>query len=220
MKTWWDCRKIECRDEASDDERKCVRNDPSNGQQRRADWQIHTRRFIHTYTFACTTKNNNNSENNTKPHAGSYIFTRCSFTVAWRASAPLSLISSSLWSTLCLRRSCFIPMLIASRSCVRTCRRVLSNCPKILILSFRDTTTQTIDATRQQYDYDRNNRNDNDEGLAALHDNTDNTAGARSVKSLQGVVQGPTLWKSVTDVLTETATREMATKPTAFVLHH
>ena len=60
----------------------------------------------------------------------------------------------------------------------------------------------------------------NDEGLAALHDNTDNAVEARSVKSLQRVVRGPTPWKSATDVPTEIERREMATKPTAFVLHH
>ena len=71
-----------------------------------------------------------------------------------------------------------------------------SDCPKILILSFRDTNAQTTKrhdnkTTRQQNDSDdRNNeRNDNDEGLAALDDNTNNAVEARPIKSLQGVVR-------------------------------
>ena len=70
-------------------------------------------------------------------------------------------------------------------------RRVLCYCPKILIVSFRDINARTTDVTRQQHD-DCLDRSDNDEGLAALHDNTNNAVEARSVKSLQGTVRGPT----------------------------
>ena len=70
-----------------------------------------------------------------------------------------------------------------------------------------------------QHDDDHNDHDHDDEGLFVL-DNTNNTLDARPVKSLQGVVWVPTPWKSATDVLTETETRELTTKPTVFVLHH
>ena len=89
-----------------------------------------------------------------------------------------------------------------------------------LILSFRVTPTQTNSTQQQHDDDDRNDRNDNVEGLPALHDNTDNAVEVRSVKSLQRVVWSPTPWKSATDVLMGTEKRDMATKPTAFVLRH
>ena len=104
--------------------------------------EVHTHTYIHTYIHVqpTTTTTVKSSE---QPHIGPYTFTRSSFTMAWRASGPLSSTSSSLWSTLCLLCSCFVAMLIEKQSCVRTCTLVLSNCPKILILSFRDTNAQT-----------------------------------------------------------------------------
>ena len=101
---------------------------------------------ISTYTCTCTTNNNNNnnSEHNKQPHIGSYTFACSSFTTAWRAETPSSSVPSSLWSTVCLLCLCFIAMLfIDKRSCVRTCTLVLYDCPKILIVSFRDTNAQT-----------------------------------------------------------------------------
>ena len=100
---------------------------------------IHRQASVHVQPVATTTV-----KSSEQPHIGSYTFTRSSFTVALRASAPSLLsVPSSLWSTLCLRCPCFVAMLIDSRSCVRTCRGVLSDCPKILTVSVRDTTAQT-----------------------------------------------------------------------------
>ena len=131
-----------------------MKNRPDNDQgqiDRFTRGYPYTHTHLHVQPARVTTTIVKSSE---QPHKGQYTFTRSSFTVAWRASAPpssstsSSSVSSSLSSSLCLRCSCFVAMLlIARQSCVRTCKAVLSNCPKIVIVSARwchgQTTTNT-----------------------------------------------------------------------------
>ena len=98
-------------------------------------------------------------------------------------------------------------------------RRLLSNCPKILICLSVTPPHRHQTTTKQQECDDCHDRNDNDEGLFVL-DNTDDILEGRPFLALQRVVWGPTPWKSVTDALTETETRESTTKQTGYVLHH